>query len=248
MRTSSADGRPARHLSVEDLSAGYGSLPVVFGIDVQVGSREVVSIIGANGAGKSTLLKAIIGQAEVMGGRVLVGTDDVTGVPGHQLARRGIGFVPQINDVFPTLTVVENLEMGGYLLPRSQVRPRIDEVLDVYPALARFRTRTASKLSGGERKMLAIARVLMVEPNLLILDEPTSGLSAPLAHDVLSNHVRALAKRGAAVLLVEQKAAEALAAADWAYVLAAGAVQGSGPAADLLERDDIGALLLGRGA
>lgn len=245
MHTSSAD-RPEQLLVVEGLIAGYAGAPIVHGVDVSVGSGEVATIVGPNGAGKSTLLKAITGQVEVFDGSVFLAGSPVTGLPGEKLARRGIGFVPQAKDVFATLTVVENLEMGGYLLPKSRVAARINEVLDIFPALAEMRTRTASKLSGGERKMLAIARVLMLQPSVVILDEPTSNLSPALARDVLEGQVKALASSGSAVLLVEQKAKEALEIADWAYVLVAGLVHLSEPAADLLAREDIGELFLGQ--
>jgi branched-chain amino acid transport system ATP-binding protein len=245
MPISSAD-RPEQLLVVEGLVAGYGGAPIVHGVDVSVGAGEVATIVGPNGAGKSTLLKAITGQVEVLDGSVLLDGARVTGFTGEKLARRGIGFVPQVKDVFATLTVVENLEMGGYLLPRSRVADRVAEVLDVFPALAGMRTRTASKLSGGERKMLAIARVLMLQPKVVILDEPTSNLSPALARDVLEGQVKALADAGSAVLLVEQKAKEALEVGDWAYVLVGGIVQLSEPAADLLAREDIGELFLGQ--
>ncbi len=247
MRTSSAE-RPEPVLVVEGLVAGYGGAPIVHGADVSVGAGEVATIVGPNGAGKSTLLKAVTGQVEVMGGSVTLAGEQVTGLPGEKLARRGIGFVPQAKDVFDTLTVEENLEMGGYLLGRSELAPRLAEVLAVFPALAEMRGRRASKLSGGERKMLAIARVLMLRPSVVILDEPTSNLSPALAREVLEGQVRALAAAGSAVLLVEQKAKEALAVGDWGYVLVAGLVTVSGPAAELLAREDIGELFLGREA
>jgi branched-chain amino acid transport system ATP-binding protein len=245
MPTSLVD-RPEQLLVVESLVAGYGGAPIVHGVDVSVGSGEIATIVGPNGAGKSTLLKAITGQVEVLSGSVLLDEKPVTGLAGEKLARRGVGFVPQVKDVFATLTVVENLEMGGYLLPRRAVAARVDEVLDVFPALAKMRTRTASKLSGGERKMLAIARVLMTKPRVVVLDEPTSNLSPALAREVLEGQVRALADAGSAILLVEQKAKEALAIGDWAYVLVAGLVHLSAPAHELLARDDIGELFLGK--
>jgi branched-chain amino acid transport system ATP-binding protein len=245
MPISSAD-RPEQLLVVEGLVAGYNGAPIVHGVDVSVGPCEIATIVGPNGAGKSTLLKAITGQVDVFGGSVSLDGEPVTGLPGEKLAKRGIGFVPQSKDVFATLTVLENLEMGGYLLPKSQVATRIDEVLGIFPALAEMRTRTASKLSGGERKMLAIARVLMLQPRVVILDEPTSNLSPALARDVLENQVKALAASGSAVLLVEQKAKEALEIGDWAYVLVAGLVHLSEPAAELLAREDIGELFLGK--
>jgi ABC-type branched-subunit amino acid transport system ATPase component len=247
MPTSSAD-RPPPVLEVTDLVAGYGGAPIVHGVDVSVGAGEVATIIGPNGAGKSTLLKAITGQAEVLGGSVHLNGSDVTGKSGDRLAKSGIGFVPQVNDVFGTLTVVENLEMGAYLLRRRDVPARVDEVLETFPALAEMRSRRAGKLSGGERKMLAIGRVLMLRPSVIILDEPTSNLAPILARAVLEEHVRNLAESGSAVVLVEQRASEALAVGDWGYLLVAGLVSVSGPARELLEREDIGELFLGREA
>jgi ABC-type branched-subunit amino acid transport system ATPase component len=247
MPTSSAE-RPDPLLVVEGLVAGYGGAPIVHGVDVSLGPGEVATIVGPNGAGKSTLLKAITGQVEVLSGKVTLAGKAVTGLPGDKLARRGIGFVPQVKDVFDTLTVEENLDMGGYLLKRAEVEQRRNEVLDVFPALVAMRSRRASKLSGGERKMLAIARVLMLRPSVVILDEPTSNLSPALARAVLEEQVAALAAAGSAVLLVEQKAKEALAIGDWGYVLVAGLVTLSGPAPELLAREDIGELFLGREA
>jgi branched-chain amino acid transport system ATP-binding protein len=246
MPTSSAD-RPAPVLEVRSLVAGYGGAPIVHGVDVSVGIGEVATIVGPNGAGKSTLLKAISGQIEVLEGSVTLDGDDVTGLRGDRLARRGIGYVPQVNDVFRALTVQENLEMGGYLLARKETGTRVDEVLDTFPALAKMRTRTASKLSGGERKMLAIGRVLMLRPRVIFLDEPTANLAPALARAVLEEQVQTLAEAGSAVLLVEQRASEALTVGNWGYVLVAGVVSVSGPTADLLARNDIGELFLGRG-
>jgi len=241
-------GRTQPALSFQDVAAGYGGAAIVAGVSLGVGPGEVVSVIGPNGAGKSTLLKAVTGRLSVMSGRVTLNDRDVTNTRGHLLARMGIGFVPQVKDVFDTLTVTENLEMGGYLLARQQVAARIDQVLSTFPALAQMRSRTASTLSGGERKMLAVARVLMLEPAVLVLDEPTSNLSAELAHAVLRDQVRRLADSGTAVLLVEQKAFEALGVSDWAYILVAGRVEISGPASEILARPDIREVFLGQSA
>jgi ABC-type branched-subunit amino acid transport system ATPase component len=150
--------------------------------------------------------------------------------------------------VFDTLTVTENLEMGGYLLARPQLAARIDKVMSTFPALADMRSRTASKLSGGERKMLAVGRVLMLEPSVLVLDEPTSNLSPELSRSVLRDQVRRLADAGTAVLLVEQKAFEALGVSDWAYILVAGRIEIAGPAGEILARPDIREVFLGRPA
>ena len=183
-----------------------------------------------------------------MTGAVKFGSRDITNMRGHRLARMGLGFVPQTKDVFDTLTVTENLEMGGYLLTKPQLAARTEAVLSTFPALAAMRYRTASKLSGGERKMLAIARVLMLEPAVLVLDEPTSNLSPELSRTVLRDQVRRLADAGTAVLLVEQKAFEALGVSNWAYILVAGRIEIAGPASEILARPDIREVFLGQSA
>jgi ABC-type branched-subunit amino acid transport system ATPase component len=246
MPTLSGDRRSA-YLVVADLTAGYTrGAPIINGVNLTAGLGEIVSVIGPNGAGKSTLLKAITRQIDVFSGTVQLGDEDVTRLRGDRLARRGLGYVPQVRDTFPTLTVLENLEMGGYLLPRNDVGDRIDEVMTIFPALASMRTRIAGRLSGGERKMLAIGRALMLRPRLLILDEPTANLSPAIANRVLETHVRAVAEAGTGIVLVEQRAAEALRIADWAYVLVGGSVHISARAGELLARPDIGELFLGR--
>jgi branched-chain amino acid transport system ATP-binding protein len=243
-----ADGsqRPDTVLRLDNVAAGYGAAPIVSGVSISVGPGEVVSVIGPNGAGKSTLLKTVTGRLPVMAGTITFGDRDVTNMRGHSLARMGLGFVPQTRDVFDTLTVAENLEMGGYLLGKSQLAARIDTVMSTFPALADMQSRIASKLSGGERKMLAMGRVLMLEPSVLVLDEPTSNLSPDLSRSVLRDQVRRLADAGTAVLLVEQKAFEALGVSDWAYILVAGRVEIAGPASDILARPDIREVFLGR--
>jgi len=240
--------RPEAVLRLRDVSAGYGPAVIVSGVSISAGPGEVVSVIGPNGAGKSTLLKAITGRLPVMTGTVTFGDRDITNMRGHLLARLGLGFVPQTRDVFDTLTVAENLEMGGYLLGKQQLAERTEAVLATFPALAPLRTRHASKLSGGERKMLAVARVLMLEPAVLVLDEPTSNLSPDLSRAVLRDQVRRLADAGTAVLLVEQKAFEALGVSDWAYIMAAGRIEIAGPAAEIVRRPDIREVFLGRSA
>ena len=235
-------------LRLQEVAAGYGAAAIVSGVSISVGPGEVVSVIGPNGAGKSTLLKAITGRLPVMTGMVTFGDRDITNMRGHRLARMGLGFVPQTKDVFDTLTVTENLEMGGYLLTKAQLTGRIEAVLSTFPALADMRSRTASKLSGGERKMLAVARVLMLEPAVLILDEPTSNLSPELSRAVLRDQVRRLADSGTAVLLVEQKAFEALGVSDWAYILVAGRIEIAGRASEIVARPDIREVFLGQSA
>jgi branched-chain amino acid transport system ATP-binding protein len=162
---SSADGGPeAPALAVRELVAGYGDIPVVRGVDLEVRTGQLVAVVGPNGAGKSTLLKAILGLVRVMSGQVLADGTDITGRPLDQLARRGIGYVPQVDDVFDSLKVAENLRMGGYLLGKTQRSARMAEVLEIFPALAGKLNRYVATMSGGERKMTAIARALMLSP------------------------------------------------------------------------------------
>ncbi len=212
---------------------------------MSVGAGEIVAIIGPNGAGKSTLLKALVGILRVTTGRIMLDAENVTNRPPEELARRGVGYVPQVQDIFEPLTVLENLEMGGYLLPSARVHGRVAEVLEVFPALKPMLKRRADKLSGGERKMLAIARVLMLDPKVLILDEPTANLAPQLAEKLLHEQVKGLGALGKAVLLVEQRARAALDIAAWTLVLVSGSVRLEGPPGELLDRQDFEELFLG---
>ncbi|HVB54350.1 MAG TPA: ABC transporter ATP-binding protein [Candidatus Acidoferrales bacterium] len=232
-------------LATEVLSAGYAGRPVVQEISIQVAPGEVVSVVGPNGSGKSTLLKALVGVVQVLSGKVLWDGKEVTNWSPDAAARAGVGYVPQIDDVFSPLTVRENLEMGGYLLPIREVAGRISHVLEVFPQLARMLTRKAGRLSGGERKMLAMGRVLMLEPRAFILDEPTANLAPALAHSLLDEHVRQLSTTGASVLVVEQRARAVLAISDRTYVLTGGRCQMEGAPADLIASPDFVDTFLG---
>jgi ABC-type branched-subunit amino acid transport system ATPase component len=245
-RSAAAD-RAAPILRAEGITSGYGGVPIIRDVSISVGKGEIVAVIGPNGAGKSTMLKSLVGILKLSGGRILLGADDVTGHPPEDLARRGVGYVPQVQDIFEPLSVRENLEMGGYLLKDSAIDARIKDVCDVFPLLAPMMRRRADKLSGGERKMLAIGRVLMLDPKVLILDEPTANLAPILADAVLRDQVRRLADAGKAVLLVEQRARAALEIADWTVVLVSGVTRLEGRPKDLLERSDFEALFLGAG-
>jgi ABC-type branched-subunit amino acid transport system ATPase component len=247
MPTCSAESRDtAALLRLERVTAGYGAAPVIHDIELTVGPGEIVCVVGPNGAGKTTLLKAVLGIVRTSAGSIILAGRPLDGLPTHHRARRGIGYVPQVRDVFETLTVRENLEMGGYTLARDAVAGRIAEVMERYPALGVMQDRPAGYLSGGERKMLAVGRVLMRRPQILVLDEPTAGLAPQPAHELLFEHVSRLASTGIAILLVEQHAREALSVAHWAYVMAGGQVRRAGPAAALLRRDDLGAIFLGQ--
>lgn len=218
----SAEAGPA--LRAEDIRAGYGAGDIIHGVSVSVAPGAVASVVGPNGSGKSTLLKALTGGLRLSSGRVLVGDRDITGLPPEEVARAGVGYVPQIDDVFAPLSVRETWRWAGYLLAGREVSARVERVIGVFPRLGQMLTRRAGRLSGGERKMLAMGRVLMVEPAVFLLDEPTANLAPQVAAELLTGHVRALAEAGAAVLIVEQRARAVLAISDYTYVLGGGQV------------------------
>ncbi len=220
-------------LATSDLSAGYDGRAIVSEIAVEASPGQVISIVGPNGSGKSTLLKSLVGVVKVLGGHVKLGDADITNMAPEEIAKLGVGYVPQIDDVFPPLSVKENLEIGGYLLARREIPARVDAVLEVFPRLKNMMTRKAGKLSGGERKMLAMGRVLMLSPSVLVLDEPTANLAPIVATQLLEEYVRGFAEHGSTVLLVEQRAKAALRISDWTYVLGGGRVVLAGAPKDL---------------
>ena len=234
-------------MRAEGVTAGYGGDPVIHAVSVRAEPREVVSIVGPNGSGKSTLLKSLVGVLRVSAGTVMVGDRDVTNMPPEEVARAGVGYVPQVDDVFAPLTVRENLEMGGYLLPRKEISAHVGQVLSVFPRLGSMLGRPAGKLSGGERKMLAMGRVLMLEPAVFLLDEPTANLAPAIARSLLDEHVRRLAEGGATVLIVEQRAKAVLAISDRTYVLGGGRLQMEGTPAELSASPDFVRSFLGGG-
>jgi ABC-type branched-subunit amino acid transport system ATPase component len=220
-------------LTTTALSAGYDGRAIVSDITVEARPGKVVSIVGPNGSGKSTLLKSLVGVIRVLEGNVKVGEKDITNLAPEAVAKLGVGYVPQVDDVFPPLSVKENFEIGGYLLSRNEIPDRIEAVLDVFPKLKTMMKRKAGKLSGGERKMLAMGRVLMLSPSVLVLDEPTANLAPKVASQLLEEYVRGFADHGSTVLLVEQRAKSALRISDWTYVLGGGRVVLSGAPKDL---------------
>ena len=239
---------PETGLSARDVTAGYGAVPVIRDVSVDALPGEVALVIGPNGAGKSTLIQARIGELGLMSGSVLLNGEDISRLSEDQRAVRGLGYVPQSRDVFGTLTVTENLQMGGYRLPRDVTAERLSEIFDRFPTLARLRKRLAQTLSGGERKLLAIARALVAQPTVLMLDEPTANLAPAVARRVLGEVIAGLAGSGAAVLLVEQRIALALDAASQVYVLVDGSPRFTGTAAEFRALPDMGAVFFARGA
>jgi branched-chain amino acid transport system ATP-binding protein len=232
-------------LSLEEVSGGYAGHAVVSGVSLALRRGEIACIIGPNGAGKSTLVRCVTRDAQLLGGRVWLDGEDITRMPAERLVGRGLGWVPQLQDVFPALTVRENLEMGGYTLRASAVQTRVAEVMELFPMLRTLTTRPASRLSGGERKILALGRAVMTRPAVMLLDEPTANLSPEMARVVLQDYVRALAGAGVAVLLIEQRAVEAVGVADWVHVMVGGRLRVSEPASAVTGWEDIGRLFLG---
>jgi ABC-type branched-subunit amino acid transport system ATPase component len=216
-------------LETKDLVAGYlPGVNILNGCNVYVGKGELVGIIGPNGAGKSTLLKAIFGQVHVRGGSIMLAGEEITGLKADKLVTKGVGMVPQNNNVFPSLTIEENLEMGVYQKPK-QYRERIDFVTNLFPELGKRLKQRAGSLSGGERQMVAMSRALMMDPSVLLLDEPSAGLS-PVRQDETFINVAQINRAGVSVMIVEQNARRALQICDRGYVLDQGrdAYTGSG--------------------
>ena len=232
-------------LELDGVIGGYGGAEILHGVSVRVAPFEVVVLIGPNGAGKSSVMNAVLGRLRIDGGRVRLAGRDITGIPPEQVVRRGVCYVPQTENVFPNLSVNENLEMGAYIRT-DDFRPRIEEMYTLFPPLAERRRAPAGTLSGGQRQMVAIAKALMVDPVILLLDEPTAGLSPRFRGDIF-RVVREINARGTPILMVEQNARQALGIADRGYVLVDGRnrLEGTGPG--LLADPDVGAMFLGGG-
>jgi ABC-type branched-subunit amino acid transport system ATPase component len=230
-------------LHIEGLTGGYSRLPIVQEVSLRADEGKVVSIVGPNGAGKSTMLKLASGTLRPMSGSVKVKGRELVNLPANRVARLGLAYVPQERNVFPTLTVRENLEMGGYILTGDLSR-HIHHLFELFPDLHKAAHRKAGNLSGGQRNMLAMARALMLDPTVLLLDEPTAGLS-PAYTDVVWQKVRAIAETGTTVVVVEQNVDRALSHSDWVYVLVAGRNRIDGSAEDM-QKLDLPAIFLGK--
>ncbi len=230
-------------LSLQDVRGGYGEVDILQGVSLEVAAGEIVVIVGPNGAGKSTALKSVFGLVQIRGGRVVFDGRDLTGQRPDQIVRAGISFVPQTENVFPTLTVEENLDMGAYLRD-DDTRQQKAKVYELFPPLLEKRRQAAGTLSGGQRQMVAMGRALMLDPKLLLVDEPTAGLS-PLFMDQIFEILRAINRTGVAILMVEQNAKQALAIADRGYVLAIGQNRHTGTGRELLEDPAVAEMFLG---
>jgi len=231
-------------LDADNLVAGYlPGIDILNGASMKVRSGELIGIIGPNGAGKSTFLKALFGLVPIRSGTVTLDGDDITNMRADRLVRRGVGFVPQTNNVFPSLTIKENLEMGSFQAPK-EFDAQFDKIVDLFPVLGERRDQRAGSLSGGERQMVAMARALMMDPKVLLLDEPSAGLS-PARQDETFLRTRAINKTGVTVIMVEQNARRCLQISHRGYVLDQGTTAYTGTGRELLNDPKVISLYLG---
>ncbi|BEP18287.1 ABC transporter ATP-binding protein [Pyrofollis japonicus] len=235
-----------RILETRKLSGGYADVPIVQDVDVYVEKGEIVALVGPNGAGKSTLLKTIYGIAKVFGGKVVFDSKDVTALPPEKKTMLGMGFVPQTDNVFPDLTVEENLEMGAYLVrDENKIRDAMETIFNIFPALRELRHVLAGSLSGGQQRMVAVGRALMTRPKILLLDEPTAGLAPKIAIELLNTLKTIREEANVSILIVEQHARRALELSDRGYVLVYGKIAAEGLGKEILSRPDLQKLFLG---
>jgi ABC-type branched-subunit amino acid transport system ATPase component len=230
-------------LTVDNVVSGYGSMEVLHHVSLEVEKGQIVTLLGPNGSGKTTLLRTVFGVITPREGKVYYKGEDVSQVHAEQMPHLGMAYVPQEENIFPNLTIQENLEMGAFIR-KDDWLPRMEEVYELFPDIAGRRKSRAGELSGGMRQMLAIGRALMLNPELLLLDEPSTGL-APVLVDAIFERISELNKQGVTILLVEQNA-QALKCAEKAYILEGGEKKAEGSAKDLMADEEIGKLYLGR--
>lgn len=230
-------------LEAKGITAGYGETEILHRVFVKVNQGEIVSIVGPNGAGKSTLLKTILGLLKPREGKVILEAEDITGLDPDRIVRKGICYVPQTNNVFASLTVEENLEMGAFIR-KDNYQNRIQEIYTIFPDLKERRKDRAGKLSGGQRQMVALGRALMLEPKIILLDEPSASLAPKLVR-LIFDKITEINRSGVGILMVEQNIREALRIADQAYVLAMGRNRFHDTGQALLNNQEVGKLYLG---
>ncbi|MFC1534159.1 ABC transporter ATP-binding protein [Thermodesulfobacteriota bacterium] len=230
-------------LKTEDITAGYTEVDILHNVNIKARSGEIASIIGPNGAGKSTLLKTIFGILKPRNGKVIFKDEDISGMAPDKIARKGISYVPQTDNVFPSMTIQENLEMGAFIRS-DDYSHRFNEVYDLFPVMRERRKEKAGKLSGGQRQMVAMGRALMVDPEVLLLDEPSAGL-APLLVSNIFEKIKEINETGVAIIIVEQNALEALKMAHHGYVLSMGRNVLDDKGEALLVNEEVGRLYLG---
>lgn len=230
-------------LEIDGVSGGYGDADIIHELSIRVNPGEVVAIVGPNGSGKSTALRSVFGILRITGGAVRLAGEDITNLSTASVVRRGVCYVPQTDNVFPSLSVQENLEMGGYVRDHGTA-DRIEQIYDLFPALRDKRRQPAGTLSGGQRQMVAIGKALMPEPRILLVDEPSAGLSPALQQEVFGI-VRTVNRDGIPVLMVEQNARRALEMADRGYVLVEGRNRAEGTGQALADNPDIARMFLG---
>lgn len=221
----------------QNIVAGYGDATIVRDVSIQVAEGEIVAVVGPNGSGKSTLIKSFLGFARLFQGSVSYQGKDITGVASDRAVSLGIGYVPQINNVFPNLTIAENLDMGAYHISgKASIRAGMVEIYEMFPELATRKKALAGNLSGGERQMVAIARAMMAQPKVLLLDEPLASLS-PKPTSVILSKMESIRKNGIAIIIVEQNVKKVLSISNRGYVLVNGACAAEGDAASLFAED-----------
>ena len=230
-------------LEITNLHAGYGETEILKGIDISVEPSQTVAIIGPNGAGKSTVIKSVLGLLNGISGSISMDGVDIVGIAPDKAVRQGISYVPQTHNVFPNLSVTENLEMGAWTR-KNGIAERIDEMFDLFPDLKTKRNKIAGSLSGGQRQMVAMAKALMVEAKIMLLDEPTAGLSPKFQAQIFKT-VKKINENGIPILLVEQNAKQALEIADKGYVLVDGANKVEGTGQDLINDRNVARMFLG---
>lgn len=230
-------------LKAENVTSGYGDMEVLHGVSLTVQQHEIVTIIGPNGAGKSTLMKTIFGLLKPTEGTIEFNGTDITSMAPDRIVRQGLAYVPQVENVFPSMTVHENLEMGAFILG-GDLRDRLSQIYELFPALSTRKRVRVGKMSGGERQMVAMGRALMLDPKLLMLDEPSAAL-APNLTAMVFDQIAAINQEGVAILIVEQNAKESLKLSHRGCVMAGGVKCFEDSGAQLLANEDIGRLYLG---